>query len=59
MSQVNVINVIAHNAKAPFLTPLSFEIFFEALQPLRHSKCLPPYQTLRRHYPDTDNILQL
>jgi hypothetical protein len=33
-----VINVIAHNAKAPFLTPLSFEIFFEALQPLRHSK---------------------
>ena len=38
MSQVNVINVIAHNAKAPFLTPLSFEIFFEALQPLRHSK---------------------
>lgn len=40
MSQVNVINVIAHNAKAPFLTPLSFEIFFEALQPLRHSKHL-------------------
>jgi hypothetical protein len=38
MSQVNVINVIAHNAKAPFLTPLSFEIFFEALQPLRKSK---------------------
>ncbi|TNV73277.1 hypothetical protein FGO68_gene15805 [Halteria grandinella] len=37
MSQVNVINVIAHNAKAPFLTPLSFEIFFEALQPLRHT----------------------
>ena len=37
MSQVNVINVIAHNAKAAFLTPLSFEIFFEALQPLRHS----------------------
>jgi len=37
MSQVNVINVIAHNPKAPFLTPLSFEIFFEALQPLRHT----------------------
>ena len=37
MSQVNVINVVAHNAKAPFLTPLSFEIFFEALQPLRHA----------------------
>ena len=38
MSQVNVINVIAHNAKAPFLSPLSFEIFFEALMPLKHSK---------------------
>eukprot|EP00347_Sterkiella_histriomuscorum_P009207 403342116 len=34
MSQVNVINVIAHNAKAPFLSKISFEIFFEALQPL-------------------------
>ena len=31
MSQVNVINVIAHNEKASFLTPLSFEIYFEAL----------------------------
>jgi len=29
-----VINVIAHNAKAPFLSQTSFEIFFEALQPL-------------------------
>jgi hypothetical protein len=38
MSQVNVINVIAHNPKAAFLSPLSFEIFFEALQPLPHGK---------------------
>jgi hypothetical protein len=38
MSQVNVINVIAHNAKAPFLSGISFEIFFEALQALKHSK---------------------
>ena len=38
MSQVNVINVIAHNAKALFLNPISFEIFFEALQPLKHGK---------------------
>ena len=46
MSQINVINVIAHNAKAPFLSPLSFEIFFEALQPLVHSK----YTTYERIY---------
>ena len=39
MSQVNVINVIAHNAKSEFLTPLTFEIFFEALQPLKHGIC--------------------
>lgn len=38
MAQVNVINVIAHNAKAPFESPISFEIFFEALQPLSKSK---------------------
>jgi len=38
MSQVNVINVIAHNAKAPFLSNLNFEIFFEALQPLSKGK---------------------
>ena len=38
MSQVNVINVIAHNAKAPFLSAISFEIFFEALQHLTKSK---------------------
>ena len=41
MSQVNVINVIAHNAKAPFLSGLSFEIFFEALQPLKHGNSFP------------------
>lgn len=38
MSQVNVINVIAHNAKAPFNSEISFEIFFEALQPLSKGK---------------------
>jgi hypothetical protein len=40
MSQVNVINVIAHNSKSPFGSQISFEIFFEALQPLRHSNSL-------------------
>lgn len=34
---MNVINIIAHNPKAAFLSPLSFEIFFEALQPLRRT----------------------
>ena len=37
MSQVNVINIVAHNPKSPFLSPLSFEIFFEALQPLKNT----------------------
>lgn len=40
MSLVNVINVIAHNAKSQFSTNISFEIFFEALQPLQHGKYL-------------------
>lgn len=39
MSLVNVLNVIAHNAKAPFLEKISFEIFFEALHPLAKGKC--------------------
>ena len=43
MSQVNVINVIAHNAKAPFLSKISFEIFFEALQPLSKSKSIQKF----------------
>jgi hypothetical protein len=38
MSQVNVINVIVNQAKSPFSSPVSFEIFFEALQPLKHGK---------------------
>jgi hypothetical protein len=38
MAQVNVINVIANQAKAPFLSKISFEIFFEALQPLSKGK---------------------
>ena len=38
MSQVNVINVIVNKPKTTFAEPISFEIFFEALQPLKHSK---------------------
>ena len=38
MAQVNVINVLAHNAKAPFASPLSFEIFFEAQTNLKYRK---------------------
>lgn len=37
MSLVNVINVIVLNSKAQYGSPISFEIFFEALQPLQHS----------------------
>lgn len=37
MSQVNVINVVVNQSKTPFSGPISFEIFFEALQPLKHS----------------------
>ena len=38
MSLVNVINVIVLNPKATYSDKISFEIFFEALQPLQHSK---------------------
>ena len=38
MSNVNVINVIVGNPKGRFLDPISFEIFFEVLQPLQHCK---------------------
>jgi ASF1 like histone chaperone len=38
MSLVNVINVVCGNAKAPFLSNVSFDIYFEALQPLPKSK---------------------
>ena len=37
MSQVNVINVVVAQEKSPFLSPISFEVFFEVLQPLKHS----------------------
>ena len=40
MSNVNVINVIVGNPKGRFTEPISFEIFFEVLQPLKHSKLL-------------------
>ena len=38
MSLVNVINVIVLNPKSSYSDKISFEIFFEALQPLQHSK---------------------
>jgi hypothetical protein len=37
MSKVNVINVKLHKPKALFMTPIIFEVFFEALEPLRHT----------------------
>jgi histone chaperone ASF1 len=36
MSKVNITDVIAYDPKAPFKTPLKFEIFFEVHQPLGH-----------------------
>ena len=38
MSLVNVINVIVVNPKSSYSDSIAFEIFFEALQPLQHSK---------------------
>ena len=35
MSLVNVINVIVNQAKSKFTDPVAFEIYFEALQPLK------------------------
>ena len=35
MSLVNVINVIVNNPKTRFTEPIQYEIFFEALQPLK------------------------
>ena len=45
MSLVNVINVIVVNPKATYSDKITFEIFFEALQPLQHSKSLQFNQT--------------
>ena len=42
MSQVNVINVVVNQSKTQFSDPISFDIFFEALQPLKHSNPHPP-----------------
>ena len=36
MSLVNVINVIVCEPRSKYTDPISFEIFFEALQPLKH-----------------------
>jgi hypothetical protein len=38
MSQVNVCNVICKGEKAPFLSPIEFDIYFESLINLKHSK---------------------
>ena len=42
MSLVNVINVIVVNPKSSYSDSIAFEIFFEALQPLQHSKSQSP-----------------
>ena len=57
MSQVNVINVIAHNPKAPFQTPLSFEIFFEAHQPLGQKLIWRIVYMVKASDPSEDQIL--
>ena len=46
MSLVNVINVIVLNPKAIYSDKISFEIFFEALQPLQESKSTYSYLTI-------------
>jgi hypothetical protein len=38
MAPVNIINVILNDANANFLNPISFQIFFEVLQPLKYGK---------------------
>jgi hypothetical protein len=38
MSKVNVINVLVCKPQARFHEQISFEIFFEALEPLQHGK---------------------
>lgn len=45
MSNVNVINVIVGNPKSRFIDPISFEIFFEVLQPLKYSKVFFQHQS--------------
>ena len=37
MSLVNVLNVIVKQAKTPFTAPISFEIYFESIKPLKNS----------------------
>ena len=37
MSLVNVLNVIVKQAKTPFTSPITFEIYFESIKPLKNS----------------------
>ena len=37
MSLVNVLNVIAKQSKTPFLSNISFDIYFESVRSLKHS----------------------
>ena len=37
MSLVNVLNVIVKQAKTPFMAPIAFDIYFEAVKALKHS----------------------
>ena len=37
MSLVNVLNVIAKNAKTPFPDEIAFDIYFESVRNLKHS----------------------
>ena len=46
MSLVNVINVIVLNPKSKFTDPIAFDIYFEALQPLQHSKFQASYMSI-------------
>ena len=43
MALVNVINVLAHDSKGPFASPVKFEIFFEAQQNLKFRKFIHQY----------------
>jgi hypothetical protein len=37
MSLVNVLNVIAKQSRAPFTSPIAFDIYFESVKNLKHS----------------------
>jgi hypothetical protein len=41
MEFINITNIIVKNNPAPFSAPLSFEIFFECLKPLKEGNPYP------------------